>query len=321
MMTSPDFFNPTHAGMRLDQALAARYPQYSRAALKRHLESGHLAINGKPHLSPKTTMTGEESILWLAPLEKSQPLLEALPQYFPLNIIYENEQVLVVSKPANMVTHPAIGHPSHTLVNYLLGYRPALQSLPRAGIIHRLDKDTSGLLVAAKTLESHQFYTQALKRRNISREYLALVQGSPSPAQTLHTHIGRDRAHPKRMKVLSHAGREAITHLRTVTPLGVVSLVQLALETGRTHQVRVHLSHIGHPIIGDQEYQKGKLPKSSGNALLDQQLRQFPRQALHAYKLILPEFENPGRLIPLQAPLPYDLAALLAQIRHELLHQ
>jgi 23S rRNA pseudouridine1911/1915/1917 synthase len=309
---------PEAAGQRLDQALAAALPQYSRARLQRWIREGTVRLaaaagpagtagaRGTARASDR--MSGGERIEVRADFPEMGGV-EA--ESLPLQMVYEDEAVLVVNKPAGLVVHPGAGNRSHTLQNALLGYDAGLARVPRAGLVHRLDKDTSGLLIVARTPEAHTRLVTALAERAITREYLALVWGQPIAGGRIEQPIGRDRATRTRMAV-SQAGREAVTHYRVEQRFAAHTLLRVQLETGRTHQIRVHLAHVGLPLVGDPVYggRRRHLPAGA----LNDAVQRFQRQALHAARLSL-QHPVTGRLQRFEAPLPADLAALLQSLR------
>ncbi len=287
-------------GERLDKTLAKHLPQYSRSRLQQWIESGHVSVNGKT-LSAKAAMLGDEEIL-LHPQSAPQDTAFT-PEPMTLPIVYEDDHLLVINKPAGLVVHPAAGNWSGTLLNGLLHHHPPIVGVPRAGIVHRLDKDTSGLLVVAKTLEAHTSLVRQLQERTVHREYLALVWGAARVRGRVDAAIGRHPRDRLKMAVLENASaKPAITHYERVAE-GIidrhrVSLVRCELETGRTHQIRVHLQSIGFPLVGDTTYGKQHLAPY------------FHRQALHAFRLGLAH-PHTGQACEWEAPVPDDFAALL----------
>jgi 23S rRNA pseudouridine1911/1915/1917 synthase len=238
---------------------------------------------------------------------------EVLPEAIPLTLVYEDRDVMVVDKPVGLVVHPGAGNPNHTLQNALLGKDPKLGALPRAGIIHRLDKDTSGLLVVARTPEAHTSLTRQLMARTVSRDYLAVAVGVMTSGGTIEEPIGRHRADRLRMAIRAD-GRPAVTHYRVIERFRAHTYLSVKLETGRTHQIRLHLSHLRYPIAGDQVYGgRFALPRGATPPLIDE-LRSFKRQALHAAALA---FDHPrtGKRLVLESPLPSDYAHLLDVLR------
>lgn len=292
-------------GMRVDQALAKCFPDYSRSKLTQWLKAGYVRIDGVS-LPPKVRLQGDESIVIQTVLESSQ---EAKPEAIPLNIIFEDDSVLVINKPAGLVVHPGAGNHQGTLLNALLHHRPQQALLPRAGILHRLDKDTTGLMVVAKTLPAHTVLVADLAERTIKREYLALVAGEILAGKTIRQPIGRHRTQRIKMAV-TNAGKPAVTQTRCHTRFKGYTLLQVTLETGRTHQIRVHLSHDGYPLVGDSAYGWRYTVPKGATPELHEAIRQFKRQALHAFRL---GFLHPIDKTPLsfEAPLPEDLQKLI----------
>jgi 23S rRNA pseudouridine1911/1915/1917 synthase len=301
------------AGERVDKILAVLFPTFSRATLTTWLKEGFVSIDGQ-HLKPKIKLEGGECVVLTRPPEV--PVSEEthpLPENIPLDIVFEDDALLVINKPAGLVVHPGAGNPSHTLVNALLYHDPALNQLPRAGIVHRLDKDTTGLLLIGKTLETYTALVRQMQARDIEKHYIALVQGHIVAGTTLTT--GYDR-HPRqrlKMTVRPHGqGKDAITTytVKQHYPHAGATLLNINLITGRTHQIRVHMDHINHPIIGDPLY--GGRPRHPKQ--LDDEAKArflgFKRQALHAEIL---SFEHPTQAtrLMLKAPLPDDFQGLL----------
>src|SRR6185437_827259 len=237
------------AGLRLDQALARELPQYSRGRLQGWIEAGAVRVDGR-QLRGKDKVLGGEQVQIAARLEADD---RVLPEAQPLTVVHEDRALFVIDKPAGMVVHPGAGNPRHTLQNALLALDPKLALVPRAGLVHRLDKDTSGLLVVARTPEAHARLVAALAEREIERSYLAVCNGAMTGGGTVDAPIGRHRSQRTRMAVRSD-GREALTHYRIVKRYRAHTFVRVQLETGRTHQIRVHLAHIGYPIVGDPVY-------------------------------------------------------------------
>ncbi len=296
------------AGLRLDQALARELPQYSRARLQGWIEAGEVQVDGR-RLRGKDKVLGGEQVEIAARLEADE---RVAPEAQPLAVVHQDRALFVINKPAGMVVHPGAGNARHTLQNALLALDPKLALVPRAGLVHRLDKDTSGLLVVARTPEAHARLVAALAEREIERTYLAICRGSMTGGGTVDTPIGRHRTQRTRMTVRSD-GREAITHYRIVKRYRDHTFVRVQLETGRTHQIRVHLAHIGYPIIGDPVYGgRRRLPAGCGPALAAS-LGAFPRQALHAARLALAH-PLTGRKLEWETPIPEDMAGLLAAL-------
>lgn len=297
------------AGQRLDQALAAALPQYSRARLQQWIRTGAVHIAGKAALRPRDRVQGGEQVRVEAQLPADERLV---PERLALEVIYQDGQLLVLNKPPGLVVHPGAGNRAHTLQHGLLFYDRTLAQLPRAGLVHRLDKDTSGLLLVARTLPAYTALAAALAARQIRREYLALVWGEPISGGSIDAPIGRSVKLRTRMAVRA-GGRSAVTHYRIERRFGAQTLLRVQLETGRTHQIRVHLAHIGFPIVGDPVYGRRR---TVGSAALQRALLGFQRQALHAQRLQLRHPLN-GEPLSFEAPLPADFAALLSVLEHE----
>ncbi len=291
---------------RLDQALAQLQPEYSRAQWQQWIKAGFISIDGETITKTRHKVKPLQKIEVVAHAEKQG---DWQAQEIPLDIIFEDTDIIVINKPAGLVVHPGAGNPDQTLVNALLHHDHALAHIPRAGIVHRIDKDTSGLLVVARNLNSHNLLTQMISERLVKREYQAVVHGEIISGGTVDAPIDR---HPtQRIKMaVKEGGREAVTHYRIIKKFPHATHLKCELESGRTHQIRVHLSHIGHPIIGDPiyGYRRG-IPGKLSETLRDT-LKHFPRQALHAWQL---SFEHPISKQPLhfEAPLPQDMQNLL----------
>jgi len=300
------------AGSRLDQALASLFPEFSRSRLSEWIRRG-LATVDRRRCRPRDRVAGGERIeLTPAPAADSERW-QAQP--LDITVIYEDEHLLVVDKAAGLVVHPGAGNPDGTLVNALLYRDPALVRVPRAGVVHRLDKNTSGLLVVARTPMAHKNLVRALKKRRVEREYLAIVTGLLSAGGRVDAPVGRHRVQRTRMAV-NDAGRPAATRYRVERRFRAHSLVRLTLESGRTHQIRVHMAHIDHPLVGDPVYGgRLKIPVGAGSNL-SEALRAFKRQALHAARLQLrhPVSEED---IHWQSPLPPDMQTLLDALEED----
>ncbi len=295
------------AFMRLDQVSAQMFPQYSRTRLQGWIRSGELTVDGELR-RPKDKVSGGEEI----EIDASLAELDLRPEPIPLEVVFEDDSVIVVNKPVGLVVHPGAGNPSGTLLNGLLHFDGRLARVPRAGIVHRLDKGTSGLLVVARTIESQNSLVQQLQAREVSRIYQAVVYGILRGSGKIEAAIGRHPVNRLRMAV-TPSGKEAITHYRVLKGFFGHTLLELALETGRTHQIRVHLEKIGYPIIGDTTYGGGfRMPKERDEGLA-MQLRSMTRQALHAVTL---SFAHPatGARVSFQSDLPTDLTELLAAL-------
>ena len=299
------------AGERLDRALAQMFPDYSRARLQVWIKAGAVSIDGKqPRVRDK--ISGGESVLVDAVLE---PETRWQGEAMALDLAFEDEHLLVVNKPAGLVVHPAAGNHQGTMVNALLHHAPELEALPRAGLIHRLDKDTTGLLVIARTLKAHTHLTRQLKDRAFLREYLALVQGVVTAGGTIDEPLGRHRTDRKKMAVVS-GGREAVTHYRVAQRFAAHSYLSVRLETGRTHQIRVHMAHTHHPLVGDPTYGGRRRLSAGASDELKAALAVFRRQALHAARLAL-EHPESGEWMDWRAPLPEDMQALLETLQRQ----
>lgn len=299
---------PESAGLRLDQALARALPQYSRARLKQWIEAGLVQLDGR-NPRPKDKVGGGERVSLTARFEPDD---RVAPEPLRLSVMYRDEALIVIDKPAGLVVHPGAGNPRHTLQNGLLALDPKLAVVPRAGLVHRLDKDTSGLLVVARTPEAHARLVSALAAREIERTYLAICAGVMTGGGTVDAPIGRHRTQRTRMAVRND-GREAITHYRLVERFRAHTLVRVRLETGRTHQIRVHLAHAGHPIVGDPVYGARRRLAAGCSAALAAALADFPRQALHATRLALAH-PLTGAELAWESPVPEDMRTLVAAL-------
>ena len=289
------------SGLRLDQALAKLYPAHSRSRLQLWLKEGRIRLDGATPEARRKVWGGE----WLevdAPLVPEQTA--AAPEEIPLRVVFEDDSLLVIDKPAGLVVHPGSGNWSGTLLNALLHYAPQLAAIPRAGIVHRLDKDTSGLLVVAKTLVAQTDLVRQLQARTVKRHYLALVHGAVTAGGIVEAPIGRHPQHRTRMAVVP-GGRPALTRYLLRAALGRTSLIECRLETGRTHQIRVHMAHIGHALVGDPVYGLRRCGMDDVDA--------FPRQALHAFRLGL-NHPVSGAAMEWHIELAEDFAALLTAL-------
>lgn len=302
--------------MRLDQCLAEVFPDYSRSKLQTWIKAGRVLVDGEV-MKGREKLDGGEEIELDAEAER---VIEYTPQEIPLDIIYEDDSLLIVNKPAGLVVHPAVGNWDGTLVNALLNHVPSLDTLPRAGIVHRIDKDTSGLLMVAKTLQAHNSLVEQLQERSIHREYLALVKGWMTAGGTVDEPIGRHPVDRKRNAVVRRGGKEAITHYRLEQRFKRHTLIRVKLETGRTHQIRVHMSHINYPLVGDQVYGGRFQMPADCNPALAEALRNFKRQALHAAKLGL-EHPETGDYCEWVQPIPEDMQNLLKLLAENELDQ
>jgi 23S rRNA pseudouridine1911/1915/1917 synthase len=302
------------AGRRFDQALAEMFPDYSRSRLTAWVKAGAVTLDGAP-AAPRHLLRGGEKVQVEVELETE---VTSAPEAIALDIVYEDPHLLVIDKPVGLVVHPGAGNPAGTVLNALLHHDPKLAELPRGGIVHRLDKDTSGLMVVAKTLATHTALVEMLSKHEVARQYEAIVLGTIIAGGTIDAPIGRHMGDRLRQAVRDEEdGKHAVTHYRLRERFRAHTLVQCNLETGRTHQIRVHLSHIGHPLVGDPLYGGGlKLPKRATPELVAA-LRGFRRQALHAERLA---FEHPvtGESLSFEAPRPADMNALMAALREDL---
>lgn len=299
-------------GQRFDRALAELFPQFSRARLQRWIKEGKARHEGKIARAKDAVCAGT----YLQVVPETEPDTTWTPEAIPLDIVYEDDALLVLNKPAGIVVHPAAGNYSGTLVNALLHYAPELAGLPRAGIVHRLDKDTSGLMVVARTLEAHHDLVDQLQARLVTRIYAALVDGLLVAGGTIDAPMGRHPVDRQRMAVVA-GGREAVTHYRIRERFRAHTLLDVRLETGRTHQIRVHMAHAHHPVVGDPVYGRLRIPKGCSPAVAEG-LRGFRRQALHAERL---ELDHPrsGERCRWTASPPSDMLALLMLLRAETL--
>ncbi len=301
---------PELAGQRLDSALARLMPEHSRTRIKNWIEAGAVQV-GRAACKPRDIVEAGARVRVQMTLEVVQP--EVLPEAIELRLVHEDRDLLVVDKPAGLVVHPGAGNPRHTLQNALLGLDPSLAALPRAGLIHRLDKDTSGLLVVARTPEAQTSLSRQLLARTMSREYQAVCVGVMTGGGTVDEPIGRHRGDRLRMAIRA-SGRPAVTHYRLLERFRAHTHLSVKLDTGRTHQIRLHLSHIKYPIVGDPVYGgRFGLPRGATPGLIDT-LRGFKRQALHAAAL---GFDHPrtGKRLALQSAVPADFEGLLEALR------
>ena len=295
------------AGRRLDQTLAELLPEHSRTRLRGWIEDGRVQVDGAVVTTPRHKLAGGEALA----VEEGAAIVDprAVAQDIALNIVFEDEALLVVDKPAGLVVHPGSGNPDGTLLNALLHHAPSLASLPRAGIVHRLDKDTSGLLVVARTPQAQTDLVRQLAARTVSREYVAVVHGVVARNMTVDAPIGRHPTQRTSMAVVAR-GKPARTHVDVVERMASATVVRCKLETGRTHQIRVHLAAAGHPLVGDPTY-RGR-HQGAANAIAE--VRAFKRQALHAQRLGLAHPVT-GKAMQWQSPIPADIEALIAALR------
>ena len=300
------------SGKRLDQVAAELFSDFSRAKLQEWMKEGSLLCNGNQGKPKNKVRVGDVLTLDAA----QQELLTDVPQDLELDVVYEDEQLLLVNKPAGLVVHPAAGHADGTLLNALLFHCPSLNELPRAGIVHRIDKDTSGLLVDAKTLKAQNSLVEQLQAHTMGREYDAVALGVMTSGGTVDTQIGRHPKDRKRQAVVVTGGKDSVTHYRVVQRYRAHTHVRCNLETGRTHQIRVHMAHVRHPLVGDPVYGgRLKLPAGASEEL-KLMLRGFPRQALHARSLTLIHPET-GKEMTWTLPLPEDFELLLTLLEED----
>lgn len=298
-------------GLRFDQVLARLFPDWSRSAAKEAILAGQATLNGAP-ARPRDRVTAGASVA----LEHTpRTMTDHHPEEITLDLVYADDALAIVNKPAGLVTHPGAGNQEHTLLNGLLHWDPALANVPRCGLIHRLDKDTSGLLVVARTERSHRVLTERMQARQIHREYQAVVHGVLTGGGRAEAPIGRHPVHRTRMAV-AERGRAAVTHYRVLQRYRVHTHIKVMLETGRTHQIRVHMSHIGHPLVGDAKYGgRMRLPPKPDPVLLEV-LGSFRRQALHAARLELTHPESDRELV-YQVDAPADFQRLIAALEQD----
>jgi 23S rRNA pseudouridine1911/1915/1917 synthase len=297
-------------GQRLDQSLAELFPDYSRSRIKEWILDRRVTVNGVMVDTPKEKVLGGELVAIDAEIEEAQ---RWEPQNLPLDIVYEDEDIIVINKPRDFVVHPGAGNPDGTVLNALLHHYPAIMDVPRAGIVHRLDKDTTGLMVVAKTVPAQTHLVDSLQRREITREYEAVAIGNMTAGGTVEQPISRHST--KRTHMAVHPmGKPAVTHYRIMEHFRAHTRLRLRLETGRTHQIRVHMSHISHPLVGDPLYGgRPRPPKGASEAFITT-LRGFDRQALHATMLRL-YHPISGIEMEFHAALPQDMVDLIAALK------
>ncbi|MFC1507919.1 23S rRNA pseudouridine(1911/1915/1917) synthase RluD [Pseudomonadota bacterium] len=304
--------NESQLGLRLDQTIAELYPDYSRSRIKEWILNGMVSVNGEIVKKPRAKMMGGEALVVNADIEDEE---RWIAQDIPLNIVYEDDDILVINKPRDLVVHPGAGTPDGTVLNGLLFHCPALAEVPRAGIVHRLDKDTTGLMVVAKTIQSQTRLVRALQKRKITREYEAIAIGKMVGGGTVEKPIGRHST--KRTCMAVHElGKPAITHYRVAEHFREHTRLVLRLETGRTHQIRVHMAYLSHPLVGDLQYGGRPRPPRNASPELIQALRAFDRQALHARMLRLAH-PMTGEIMEWHAPLPSDFVAMAEILRKD----
>ena len=300
---------PGRDGHRLDQVLAELMPDYSRSRIKQWILDGQVLLDDTVPEPRTRVLAGQWAVIGIPGPE---PADDARAEAMPLNVVYEDRDVLVVDKPAGLVVHPGAGNPAGTLQNGLLAYLPELAELPRSGILHRLDKDTSGLLLIARTIPAHTHLVRDLEARRITREYRAVCVGTMTGGGMVDEPIARHRTQRTKMAV-EQGGRAALTHYRVLARFAHHTYIAVRLETGRTHQIRVHMAHVRHPLVGDPAYSGRLIIPAGATPRLADALRGFRRQALHARRL---SFVHPvsGKTIDLLAPLPADFSILLAAL-------
>jgi 23S rRNA pseudouridine1911/1915/1917 synthase len=298
--------------MRLDQALVQLWPEHSRSRLQQWIEAGHVRVDDQVR-RPRDRVLGGEQVVLQLPAVTVRDSIAA--QALPLAVVHEDQSLLVIAKPAGLVVHPGAGNADGTLQNALLHHAPELAQVPRAGIVHRLDKDTSGLLVIARTLSAHTYLVNELQARRIHREYEAVVMGRMIAGGSVEAPLGRHPQDRLRMAV-RQGGRHALTHYRVLARFAHHTHLRLQLDTGRTHQIRVHMAHIGYPIVGDPLYGGRLRLPAAGSEALKQALRDFKRQALHAARLA---FVHPDTQVEVAftADLPDDMSRLLQLLQGE----
>ncbi|MEH6388862.1 23S rRNA pseudouridine(1911/1915/1917) synthase RluD [Pseudomonas profundi] len=300
-----------NGGQRLDQVAAQLFSDYSRSRLQGWIKDGSLTVDGRT-LRPRDTLYGGEKLELEAELEDQG---DWKAEAIDLEIVYEDHAILVINKPAGLVVHPAAGHQDGTLLNALLHHAPELAKVPRAGIVHRLDKDTTGLMVVAKTLEAQTDLVLQLQARSVTREYECVVVGVMTAGGKVDEPIARHGTNRQKMAVMA-GGKQAVSHYRVISRFRAHTHVKVKLETGRTHQIRVHMSHLRFPLIGDQTYGgRLRIPPGASPELISM-LREFPRQALHARRLELVHPDD-GRTMRWEAPLPADMVELLSLLRED----
>lgn len=299
-------------GCRLDQALANLFPDYSRSRIKEWILEGQVKLDGEVVTKPREKVSEGAEVEVSTVLED---VVEAQGEDIELDVVYEDDDILVINKPAELVVHPGAGNPSGTVLNALLHRYPEIAEVPRAGIVHRLDKDTTGLMVIAKTVPAQTHLVEALQAREITREYEALVTGIMTAGGLVDQPIGRHPQKRTHMAVIE-TGRPSVTHYRVAEKFRQHTRIRLRLESGRTHQIRVHMAHIGHSLIGDQTYGRLRLPKAASPDFVAA-LRGFRRQALHAVMLRL-QHPITGEMMEWSAPVPDDMQAMTKQLRKDL---
>ncbi|EMD0830513.1 23S rRNA pseudouridine(1911/1915/1917) synthase RluD [Morganella morganii] len=302
--------NESQLGQRLDQALAELFPDYSRSRIKEWILDDRVQVNGRLVNKPKEKMLGGEQISIDALIDED---MRFEPQNLPLNIVYEDDDILVINKPRDFVVHPGAGNPDGTVLNALLYHYPDIADVPRAGIVHRLDKDTTGLMVVAKTVPAQTRLVESLQLREITREYEAVANGRMTAGGKVEEPISRHPTKRTHMAV-NPMGKPAVTHYRVMEHFRAHTRLRLRLETGRTHQIRVHMAHINHPLVGDQLYGGRPRPLKGASDEFRDALREFDRQALHATMLRL-YHPITGIQMEWHAPIPDDMVQLIEVLK------
>ena len=305
---------PEQMGQRLDQTLAELFPEYSRSRLKTWIEAKLVKMNGEIADIPRAKVYGGEQIEISVEVEDENRFE---PQNIPLNIVYEDDDIIVINKPKDLVVHPGAGNPNGTVLNALLYYYPPIAEVPRAGIVHRLDKDTTGLMVVAKTIPAQTKLVRDLQKRKITREYEAVASGIMTKGGTVDQPMAR-HATKRTLMAVHPMGKPAVTHYRIMENFRNYTRLRLRLETGRTHQIRVHMAHIAHPLLGDQTYGGRPRPPKNASEAFTEVLRNFKRQALHAVMLRLAH-PITGEMMEWYAPLPDDFVELLHALKADYL--
>jgi 23S rRNA pseudouridine1911/1915/1917 synthase len=297
---------------RLDVAASTLFSQYSRSRLQQWIKSGDLTVDGLALKAKEKVFAGQELKVDVV-LDTPEEVDKA--QDIALNIVFEDDSIIILNKAVGMVVHPGAGNANNTMMNALLYHCPQLTHVPRAGIVHRLDKDTSGLMVVAKTLEAHNSLVEQLQEREMGRQYYALVQGVMTAGGTVEAPIGRHHHNRQKQAVNGSGAKEAITHYRVVKKYRAHTLIRCQLETGRTHQIRVHMAHIRFPLVGDKLYARLRMPKAAGPEMMEA-LQTFPRQALHAFKL---ELVHPmtDQVCEWEIDMPEDMKQLLDVLKRD----
>ncbi|MGE4501802.1 MAG: 23S rRNA pseudouridine(1911/1915/1917) synthase RluD [Thiomicrospira sp.] len=304
---------PFHMGGRLDAVVADYFPQYSRSRLQAWLKQGKVTLNGEVVTKPRHTVLGGE---WLEVEVQHEQATHVQAQPIALDIVYEDESILVINKSAGLVVHPGAGNPDGTLMNALLYHYPSIREVPRAGIVHRLDKDTSGLMVVAKTVQAQTHLVDQLQRHDVERVYDAILVGNMIAGGTIDKPIGRHLTDRKKMAVRVTGGKPAVSHYRVAEKFRAHTHVKVNLETGRTHQIRVHMAYLGFPLLGDPVYgQRLRIPRQMMPEFVEI-LRNFKRQALHAGGLSLTHPVS-GKVMKWKAPIPDDMGLLIDILRDD----